>query len=166
MFCWFCFARLLYLRLDRGWAIVHPSRKQVQPPPYFAALLVNRMVTQIQRRPSGSHLKPLPRFPDFSLIFPLGIAQATSFAIGQKNPGHFWLHCFRTAKNPKFLANFEKCLFWTQSGAVGCRILRQFCGILRQLRGGWCHRSFFVLKSPCFGLKRTKHMLILAENLA
>ena len=35
MFCWFCLARLLHLRLDRGWAIVHSSRKQSQPLPYF-----------------------------------------------------------------------------------------------------------------------------------
>ena len=106
MFCWLCFARLLCLRLDCSWAIVHPSRKQSQPPPCFAALLVNRILGA-NAAPAVAHLKPLPHFTDF--LWELR-RQARLPSVRKTPLGHFWRHFFGTAKPQKFWAKFCKML--------------------------------------------------------
>ena len=113
-FCWFCFARLLHLSLDRSWAIVYPSRKQSQPPAYFAALLVNCIVGA-SAAPAVSHLKPLSHFTDFCWE----LRRQPRLPSVRKTPlGHFWRHSLGTAKTQRFWANFETCFFWTESSKI------------------------------------------------
>ena len=106
-FFWFCFVRLLRLRLDRSWAIVHPSRKQSQPPSYFAALLVKRIVGA-RAAPAVSHLKALPHVTDF--LWELR-RQPRLPSVRKPPLGHIWRHFLGTAKTQKFWANFEKGFF-------------------------------------------------------
>ena len=155
MFCWFCFARLLRLSLDRSWAIVHPSRKQSQPPAYFAALLVNRIVGA-SAAPAVSHLKPLPHFTDFLWELrrqprlpsvrktPLATFGATFFGTAKlKNFGQI-------LKNASFGHNQAKfgqfCIFWGPNSAA---ILRQFCG-------GRCPHVGFCLEKSIFWPRKTQ----------
>ena len=111
MFCWFCIARLLYLRLDHGWAIVHPSRKQSQPPPCLAVLSVNRIAAIAV--PSPPQWFPISNHCHVS---PTSFGKCAGNLVchrSEKPLGHFWRHFFETAKIQTFWANFEKMLFWT-----------------------------------------------------
>ena len=62
---------------------MHPLQK-TQPPPYFAAFLVNRVVfiAVPAPRPSGFPSQTIAKVHRFLLR----VAQATSFATGTKNP--------------------------------------------------------------------------------
>ena len=148
MFCWFCFARFLRLsliRLDRSWAIVHPSRKQSQPPAYFAALLVNRIV-------GHCHISLISFWNCAGNLVCLATFGAT----------FFW-----NGKTQKFWANLRKCFFWTQSGKNwsvlhfgGCG-LPNFSAILRHstaiLQKPVPHVGFCVKKSIFASKKLKKH---------
>ena len=80
----------------------------------------------------------------------------------RKTPlGHFWRHFFWNGQNAKILGNLCNMIFWDtirQSlvsfafwGAVGCRVLWQFCGIQRHsaaiLRRPVPHVGFCLEKS-------------------
>ena len=141
MFCWFCFARLLRLSLDRSWAIVHPSRKQSQPPAYFAALLVNRIVGA-SAAPTVSHLKPLPHFTDFLWE----LRRQPRLPSVRKTPlATFGATFLERQKFKNFGQILKKCFFWTQSGKIWSVLHFLGCGlpnsvaILRQFCGGRCH---------------------------
>ena len=97
-------------------------RKQSQPPAYFAALLVNRIVGA-SATPAVSNLKPLPHFTDS--VWEL---RGQPRLPGPKNRfGHFWRHFFGTAKIQKFWANFEKNAGLPNSAAI-LRHSAAFCG--------------------------------------
>ena len=85
MLCWFCFARLLHLRFDRGWASVRPSRKQSQPPSYFAALLFNRIVAVAVPAPP-------PRIPisNHSHILPISFGNYASNLVCHRSENPHW----------------------------------------------------------------------------
>ena len=121
---------------------MHPSRNT----PDFAALLVNRIVTiAVPAPPQGF---PISNHCHVSPISPLGIAQATSFAIGKKKPlATFGATFLERQKNPKFWANFENMLLLdtikqnlVSFAFFGLRVAEFW----RQLCGGRCH-TFFCL---------------------
>ena len=110
------FARLLHLSLDRSWAVVHPSRKQSQPPAYFAALLVNRIVGA-STAPAVSHLKPLPHFTD--CLWEL--RRQPRLPLVRKTPlAAFGVTFLKLEQRKlKILGKIlRKCFFWTQSGKI------------------------------------------------
>ena len=170
MFCWFCFARLLRLSLDRSWAIVHPSRKQSQPPAYFAALLVNRIVGA-SATPTVSHLKPLPHFTDFLWESrrqprlpsvrktPLATFGATFLERQKlKNFGQILKKMLPLDNQAKF---GQFCIFLGCGLPNSAAMLRRSAAILRRP----VPHVGFVSKNPFFGLEEVKTRQILAEKL-
>ena len=142
--------------MDRGWAIVRPSRDQFQPPPLFAALLVNCIVATIASSAAR-------RFPilNHCHISPISFGNCTGNLVchrsEKKNLGHLWHRFFGTAKITN-CGQILKCFFWIQSG----KIWPVSVAILRRPVP---HVVFFVSKGLCFGLKRPQRMKLLAENL-
>ena len=113
-FAGFCFARLLHLRLDRSWAIVHPSRRLSQPPAYFAALLVNRIVATAvpappQRIPISDHCH----------ISPICVGNCAGNLVCHRSENPLCpllAPLFWNSKNSQILDKFRrKGPFWTQS---------------------------------------------------
>ena len=113
------------------------SRKQSQPPPCFAVLLVNRIVA-IAVHTISNHCHNSPMH--------LKIAQATSFAIGPKNPpiATFGATCLERQKRTNF-------------GQIGCSLEKfgQFgtfwgCGLSNSavLRRPVPHIVFLCRKNP------------------
>ena len=136
MFCWFYFARFLRLSLDRSWAIVHPSRKQSQPPAYFAALLV-KLIVGASAVPIVSHLKPLAHFTGF--LWELR-RQPRLPSVRQTPLATFGATFFGTAKIQTFWADFAKMLLKAGKLWSVLHFLRlwvaEFCG--NSAEGGRC----------------------------
>ena len=121
--------------------------KAISTTPILWVFLVNRIVTiavpaRPQWLPISNHCQGSP--------ISLG---NLGWHWSKKPLGRFWRHFFGTAEFKIWVV--KKCFLWAIRqnlvsfaflGAVGCRVLRQFCGT-----------SFFVSKSPCFGRKKLKN---------
>ena len=160
MFCWFCFARLLRLSLDRSWAIVHPSREAISTTRILCCAL-GQPHCWCQRRPSGFQSQTIATLHRF----PLGITRATSFARSEKPLWPLLAPLFlERQKFKNFGQILKKCPFWTQSGKIWSVLHFLGCGlpnsaaILRH-SAAFCGNSAAILRRPVphvgFGLEKS-----------
>ena len=164
---WFCFARFLHLRLDRSWAIVHPSRKQSQPPPYFAAFLVNCMVTIA--------VPVLPRwFPisNHCQVSPISFGNCAGNLVchWSKKPLATFGATSLERQNFQKIWQIVKSASFGQSGKIWSVLhflglwVVEFCGNSAAFCGNSAARRFCLAKS-LFWPQKTQRMRIWAETL-
>ena len=128
---------------------VRPSRKQFQPPPHSAALLVNCIIAIAvpappQRIPISIHCHISPGFWELHRQPRLPSVPKPPLAI-------FGVSFLGTAKLHRSWPNFEEAVsFGHTSGKI--RSVSRVLGLwVAELRGNSaCHTLLFVLTSPCF----------------
>ena len=127
-----------------------PSRKQSQPPPYFAALLVNRIVAMaVPADPISNHCHIAP------MSFQIG--NCAGNLVSHRSPKLQLPLVAPFLERQKFtiLGNFDETFFlltqcFACCGAVGCRILQQICG-------GRCQSSFLSRKVHVLASESSKN---------
>ena len=155
MFCWCCFARLLRLRLDRGWAVARPSRSNLNLPhtcSWSAAMLPD----QRQRIPISNHCHASP----------MTFGNCTRELACHRPPNPHWpllapfvwnIHC--VAKTHRLGHALRKTFHWTQPGKTWSILhvlglwVAEFCGNSAAVLWHPVPHVIFVSKIPFFGLQ-------------